>query len=411
MAWLIESFNEQENINESSYLLLEKAGIDKDAVKDKSKLEKLFKDRETPWGKIKFALFIIGLVVLALPIAVTAPIWITIFMIISKYKEKVSFDKLVKTKKSLEKSLKKLEAKKAKEPENSKEYDKVISELKKQIDDLEKEIHKAETEQRLYHELKAVANAYAARNKDQKKMYIFTVYESPEDDGFIIEYSGMSDSEVYKLAEDSCWGNNIIEEWGDLDNADNWDQSFVKLIKSSLGDPEYVYPLDAIDDTVVFYSTKTKKFLFGDWFDGRVYTLAQLRTMGKKLCKDEKYIEADAELGYYVLSKKDTAINESFLEDSESGWLIESFLNEEKLDTEDRNALRDSTFGLPKQRKYPLNDEQHVRSAIAYFNKCDPKDEEELARNIKKAMKKFNMEANVSPENRFSKYYKNKEAK
>ena len=92
-------------------------------------------------------------------------------------------------------------------------------------------------------------------------------------------------------------------------------------------------------------------------------------------------------------------------------WLIESFLNEEKLDTEDRNALRDSTFGLPKQRKYPLNDEQHVRSAIAYFNKCDPKDEEELARNIKKAMKKFNMEANVSPENRFSKYYTNKETK
>ena len=62
-------------------------------------------------------------------------------------------------------------------------------------------------------------------------------------------------------------------------------------------------------------------------------------------------------------------------------WLIEAFLNEEKLDTEDRNALRDSTFGLPTQRKYPLNDEQHVRSAIAYFNKCDPKDEEELRNN------------------------------
>ncbi len=87
-------------------------------------------------------------------------------------------------------------------------------------------------------------------------------------------------------------------------------------------------------------------------------------------------------------------------------WLIEAFLNEEKLDTEDRNAMRDSTFGLPKQRKYPLNDEKHVSSAITYFNKCDPKDEEELARNIKKAIKKFNMNPTVSPENRFSKYYK-----
>lgn len=87
-------------------------------------------------------------------------------------------------------------------------------------------------------------------------------------------------------------------------------------------------------------------------------------------------------------------------------WLIESFLNEKQLDAKDRNAMRDSTFGLPDKRKYPLNDEQHVRSAITYFNKCDPSDEEELARNIKKAMKKFNMEVNVSPENRFSKYYK-----
>ena len=84
----------------------------------------------------------------------------------------------------------------------------------------------------------------------------------------------------------------------------------------------------------------------------------------------------------------------------------EEYFNEEKLSTEDRNNLKTKTFGLPKQRKYPLNDPKHVISAITYFNKCDEKDEAELAKNIKKAIKKFNLNPNVSESNRFSKYYK-----
>ena len=84
----------------------------------------------------------------------------------------------------------------------------------------------------------------------------------------------------------------------------------------------------------------------------------------------------------------------------------DEYFLEEKLSTEDRNNLKTKTFGLPKQRKYPLNDPQHVTSAITYFNKCDPKDEAELASNIKKAIKKFNMNPQVSESNRFSKYYK-----
>lgn len=84
----------------------------------------------------------------------------------------------------------------------------------------------------------------------------------------------------------------------------------------------------------------------------------------------------------------------------------EEYFLEEKLSSEDRNNLKTKTFGLPKQRKYPLNDEKHVISAITYFNKCDEKDEEELARNINKAIKKFGLHPNVSENNRFSKYYK-----
>ena len=81
----------------------------------------------------------------------------------------------------------------------------------------------------------------------------------------------------------------------------------------------------------------------------------------------------------------------------------ESVYFEAELSTEDRKKLKTKTFGLPKQRKYPLNDARHVISAIAYFNKCSEEDERELAANINKAIKKFNLHPTVSEKNRFSK--------
>ena len=45
--------------------------------------------------------------------------------------------------------------------------------------------------------------------------------------------------------------------------------------------------------------------------------------------------------------------------------------NEEKLSTKDRKELPASIYGLPSEKKYPLNDANHVRSAMAYFNHCD----------------------------------------
>lgn len=82
-------------------------------------------------------------------------------------------------------------------------------------------------------------------------------------------------------------------------------------------------------------------------------------------------------------------------------------IDEDKLTSKERNNLDNKTFGIPSLKKYPLNDESHVRSAIQMFNHVDKKHEAELAKNIKKAMKKFNItDVQVSDKNRFSKYYK-----
>ena len=100
----------------------------------------------------------------------------------------------------------------------------------------------------------------------------------------------------------------------------------------------------------------------------------------------------------YLVSSK------GIIDDSEEE-IEESYLTE--MTASERNKLPDSAFGLHEKRKYPLDTEKHVRSAIKFFNYVDKKDEEELAKNIIKAMKKFNItDVNVGDNNRFSKYYK-----
>ena len=78
---------------------------------------------------------------------------------------------------------------------------------------------------------------------------------------------------------------------------------------------------------------------------------------------------------------------------------------EAKLSAADRAKIKDSDYGIPSKRKYPMPDESHVRSAIQMFNHVDKEDEAELARNIKKKIKKYGMSVDVGKDNRFSKYY------
>ena len=80
-------------------------------------------------------------------------------------------------------------------------------------------------------------------------------------------------------------------------------------------------------------------------------------------------------------------------------------INEEKLVAKERNSLDDSTFGIPSQRRYPLNDRSHVLAAIRMFNHVDSAHEAELARNIKRKMKEYGISPDqVGEKNRLKKY-------
>ncbi len=61
----------------------------------------------------------------------------------------------------------------------------------------------------------------------------------------------------------------------------------------------------------------------------------------------------------------------------------------DKLNTEERQELDSSEFGLPAQRAYPMPDAAHVRSAEAYFRFCPDSEKPELAKNILKKADEF----------------------
>lgn len=101
---------------------------------------------------------------------------------------------------------------------------------------------------------------------------------------------------------------------------------------------------------------------------------------------------------------------------------IESFINfcedmhiteEARLTVAQKKALPDNAFGLPKVRKYPLitkdengeYDWSHLRDAIAYFHCCkDEASKKELAENIAKTIKKYNVDITISENNKIRKY-------
>ena len=96
---------------------------------------------------------------------------------------------------------------------------------------------------------------------------------------------------------------------------------------------------------------------------------------------------------------------------------VEDTLNvlREKLDENDilehseltDEELEKRKYAFPEQRKFPMPDARHVRSAIRFFNYVDRKDEEKLAKAILERMKEYGMsfeDFTVGETNRFKKY-------
>lgn len=127
----------------------------------------------------------------------------------------------------------------------------------------------------------------------------------------------------------------------------------------------------------------------------------------RKLMNSELFVNNRRFNGYYIEKDVSYYIGKKHIEEVEESTIIKE-QSELKLCLETkRSELPDEFFGIPSLRKYPLDTEKHVRSAIKFFNYVDPEHEEELANNIIKAIKKYNInDIKYSERNRFFQYYK-----
>ena len=64
----------------------------------------------------------------------------------------------------------------------------------------------------------------------------------------------------------------------------------------------------------------------------------------------------------------------------------------DRLDTEEREELGNSVFGLPERREYPMPDAAHVRAAEAYFRYCPEDLKPQLARAILQKAQEFGVD-------------------
>ncbi|RHV95978.1 DUF6582 domain-containing protein [Culturomica massiliensis] len=64
----------------------------------------------------------------------------------------------------------------------------------------------------------------------------------------------------------------------------------------------------------------------------------------------------------------------------------------DRLSAEERKELKDSDFGIPETREFPIPDAAHVRAAEAYFRYAPDDKKQELARRILSKAKKFGVE-------------------
>ena len=105
----------------------------------------------------------------------------------------------------------------------------------------------------------------------------------------------------------------------------------------------------------------------------------------KRLMNHPMFVNSGRYISYFLEKDVSYYINSKVVEDIEENAI--QYLNETK-----RADLPDSAFGLPEERKYPLDTAEHVKSAIRLFGHCPEDKKHELAVRIMAAAKKFDIE-------------------
>lgn len=167
---------------------------------------------------------------------------------------------------------------------------------------------------------------------------------------------------------------------------------------------------DCIKSTLNNYYVKDKnEYILHVYTMGDEYSSVYLGSLNVRKFKDNKFDwewneqeDINSKMINYLRKEVQTEMEKSTYEKDDIDYLDESYTK--------RSNLKDSEFGLPDERKYPLDSKKHVLSAIKFFNYVDSDKEKELAKNINHAIDKFfdsgeKVDIHVGKDNRFSKYF------
>lgn len=185
------------------------------------------------------------------------------------------------------------------------------------------------------------------------------------------------DPETYKNLEDD---RNYVESY--LKDAVNHRLFFF----DTEPDPDYSFG---------FYDVDSRKWIETGYNDGEIFlnelSVAEILEICNRMLK-EGFMQAKVAVYKKALQSIKSELSESIT------------LNEAKLKAAERNELPDSAFGIPSKRKFPLNDPAHVKAAVKMFRHASPADRPELARRIKRAIKKFNLDIEIGEDNPLHEY-------
>lgn len=235
------------------------------------------------------------------------------------------------------------------------------------------------------------------KNNLYELLYKFTIYNNIKDDDNVIKTKKEYDDALEKYKEKEA----LYNKYNNICNTDNTnisssDIDFKNEVESSMSDndiPELVNDVyilktrykNALKNYELArgkaYSNYLNKFDFiaphsNNTHNSKAIFLANTRYMIKK----------------DVLETVDSLLDRLEIKESVNS---ESYVLLESISSKERKSIPIELFGIPEERKYPLNSKKHVISAIRLFGHCEPKYRSELAKNILKAMDKYNISTDI----------------
>lgn len=124
-------------------------------------------------------------------------------------------------------------------------------------------------------------------------------------------------------------------------------------------------------------------------FKFSIYEYTQTPNYG---CTCQEYMDFMKEHSHLVFKGVAHPIDHVNGQDALMSKYQESHVQESKLSTSKRDKLKDSEFGIPEKRTFPLNDKNHVEAAVRMFPHADDSDKKELAKRIIRKAHEFGMD-------------------